>query len=159
MYNHAPENYNCPICLGVQKIESYATMLKTQDLLFEDDVVCVFLNSKFVKSTPGHLIVVPKRHVENVYDLPDELASRIASVARQFALALKEVRKCDGITLLQNNEPASSQHAFHYHLHIFPRFKGDEWREQMYDTEVSTPEQRKPYIDALNNYLASHSIV
>lgn len=158
MYNHAPENYNCPICLGVEGVESDATMLKISDLVYRDNWVSVFVNSKFVKNNPGHLIIVPNEHFENIYAMPDGLTNRIMSVARQFALALKEVRKCDGITLLQNNEPASSQHAFHYHLHVYPRFTNDDWSSFVYNTEVSTPEQRKPYIEALQNYLAANPI-
>ena len=158
MYNHVPENYNCPICLGVQKTESEATMLRNQDIVFEDQTIMVFVNSKFVRNNPGHLIVVPKEHIENIYDLPDDLASPIMSVARQLAVALKQVRNCDGITILQNNEPASNQHAFHYHLHVYPRFVSDEWTSYVYNTEVSTPEQRKPYADALQGYLANNPI-
>lgn len=158
MYNHAPENYNCPICLGVDGVESDATMLKIEDLIYRDPMVSVFVNSKFVKNNPGHLIIVPNEHFENVYTLPDGLAARIMSVARQLAVALKEVRKCDGVTLLQNNEPASNQHAFHYHLHVYPRFENDDWTNFVYNTEVSTPEQRKPYIHGLLQYFTTNPI-
>lgn len=158
MYNHAPENYNCPICLGVEGIESDATMLKAPDLVYRDSMVSVFVNSKFVKNNPGHVIVVPNEHYENIYAMPDDLTNRVMAVARQLAVALKEVRKCDGVTLLQNNEPASNQHAFHYHLHIYPRFTKDDWTSFVYNTEISTPEQRRPYVEALQQYLVTNPI-
>lgn len=38
---------------------------------------------------------------------------------------------CDGVTFLQNNEPASNQHAFHYHLHVLPRYTNDNLHAHM----------------------------
>lgn len=134
-------------------------MLRQTDLIYRDSDVSVFVNSKFLKNNPGHVIVVPNQHFENVYELPDLLSARITSVSRQFAIALKEVRKCDGVTLMQNNEPASNQHAFHYHMHVYPRFTNDDWAMYVYHTEVSTAAERAPYVAALKDYLQTHPII
>ena len=75
--------------------------------------------------TPGHALVVPRRHVENLYALPDELAAPILSTAAKVARAAKRAFAAEGITLRQNNEAASDQHLFHFHLHVIPRFAGD----------------------------------
>lgn len=73
----------------------------------------------------GHALVVPRRHIENLYELPDELAGPILSTAARVARAAKRAFSAEGITLRQNNEAASDQHLFHFHLHVIPRFRGD----------------------------------
>ena len=63
---------------------------------------------------------------ENLYDLPAELAMEVQKTARLVALAMKEVTACEGVLLLQRNEPAAGQRAWHYHLHVIPRFQDDQ---------------------------------
>src|SRR4051812_25966230 len=107
MYNHAPYDYICPICLGVQGIEGDKTLIRKSDIIFQDDMVTVFIGSFFVGNNPGHPIIVPNAHYENLYDLPAREASRIIEVSKKVAIALKVARNCDGVMVLQNNEPAS----------------------------------------------------
>lgn len=75
--------------------------------------------------TPGHALVVPRRHIANIYELTDDVAGPLLSMAARIARAAKRAFSADGITLRQNNEPASDQHLFHFHLHVIPRFAGD----------------------------------
>lgn len=156
MYNHAPADYVCPICLAIQGVENDQTMAKQADIVYRDELALVYVNSKFVGNNPGHVIVVPTAHFENLYELPAAYAHRIIEVSQKMALALKAVRKCDGIWVIQNNEPASGQHAFHYHMHLFPRFDGDNLRELDIagHVRVADPAERAPYAEALRAYLA-----
>ena len=62
MYNHAPENYHCPICLGIEGVENEHTMLMKEDLIFRDELTSVYLNSFFINGNEGHVIVVPNKH-------------------------------------------------------------------------------------------------
>jgi len=158
MYTNAPQNYTCPICLAVEGIESTDTMIYQSDIFYKDDLVMAVINSKFVGNNPGHVIVVPLQHYENVYDLPEKEANQIMKVAKAVSIALKEVRKCDGVMFQQNNEPASGQHAFHYHLHIFPRFNEDHFVENQSQVRVSNPEERVPYSAVLRTYLSTIQI-
>jgi histidine triad (HIT) family protein len=77
---------------------------------------------------PGHALVVTRRHVRDLYELPDELAGPILSMAARIARAAKRAFFADGITLRQHNEPAGGQEVFHFHLHVIPRFVGDDSR-------------------------------
>lgn len=155
MYNHAPENYKCPICLGVQGIESGDTLLKQADLVYKDDLVSVFINSFWIDTAKGHVIVVPNEHYENIYELPTELGHRISDVSKKVALAMKKAYDCDGTTLRQNNEPAGNQHAFHYHLHIFPRYENDSYNENMTKKSIlSSPEERIEYVQKIKTALS-----
>jgi histidine triad (HIT) family protein len=156
MYNFAPENYVCPICLGVVGLESDKTMMKQNDFVYHDKLVSVIVNSKFVPEGPGHLIVVPNEHFENLFETPKEVLERIILVAREFGKILKEVRKCDGLQLVQNNGPVSGQHAFHFHLHLFPKFA----KPQTDKTEVwvTTPEERNVFSQPIKDYLKIHPV-
>lgn len=156
MYNHAPQNYICPICLTVSGVENENNMAKQADIVFRDEHVVALINSKFIKSNPGHVIIVPTSHFENIYELPQEYMHRVMEVTQKIALALKAVRKCDGVWIEQNNEPASGQHAFHYHIHVVPRFADDNLKKTLAEgqTYVADPMDRIPYAEALRAYLS-----
>jgi len=158
MYNHAPENYKCPICITINDIENEDTMIKQDDIVYRDDIVMAFISSKFVGNNPGHVLVVPIKHYENLYDLPEEEVNRIMKIAKKMAFAVKKVRNCDGVMVMQNNEPASDQHAFHYHLHVFPRFNDDKLHENMSNARVSTPEEREIFSTELKEYLLKSEV-
>jgi len=74
---------------------------------------------------PGHVLVVPRRHVRDVYTLPEALAGPVLATASRVAAALKRAFGADGVTLRQNNDAAGGQEVFHFHLHVVPRFTGD----------------------------------
>ena len=158
MYNHAPQDYKCPICLAVKGIEREDTMMKQDDIFYRDDLVMAVINSKFVGNNPGHVIVVPLKHYENLYELPEKEANQIMKVSKEVALAMKEARKSDGVMIQQNNEPASGQHAFHYHMHIFPRFNDDHFLENQSNVKVADPKEREPFSSAMKEYFKGRKI-
>src|SRR5687767_14954497 len=129
MYSHLPEGYKCPICLGIKGVESEDTLIKQADIFYKDDDVTAFIGSFFAPNNPGYPLVVPTEHYENIYDIPEPVLHKIHDLAKKLSLVLKEIYKCDGVTLQQNNEPAGDQHAFHYHLHVISRFDGDDFHQ------------------------------
>jgi histidine triad (HIT) family protein len=70
--------------------------------------------------------VIPAAHFENLYDLPDALGADIHRVARRVAIAMKTAYGCAGVSTRQHNESAGNQDVWHYHLHVFPRYPGDD---------------------------------
>lgn len=154
MFDHAPKDYKCPICLGVNGVENEDTLLKQADLVFKDRVVSAFINSFWIPTCEGHVIVVPNDHYENIYELPEDVNHRIAEVIQMMAVAMKTAYKCDGITTRQNNEPAGNQHAFHYHHHVFPRYEGDEFNVNLTKKSVlSEPSKRISFVTKLKEVL------
>jgi histidine triad (HIT) family protein len=153
MHNHAPTDYICPICLGVSGVESEDTLLRLTDIVYIDELVTAFINSFWIKNNPGHVIVVPNDHYENLYDLPSDLGIHIFNISKKVAIAMKEAYGCDGITTLQNNEPTGGQHAFHYHLHIFPRYDGDDLHKHMDNKQLADPTKRKDFADKLRTHI------
>lgn len=73
----------------------------------------------------GHLIILPKKHAADLFELDEDTASKVLFVAQKVAKAVKEELNCDGINILQNNGEAAGQTVFHYHVHIIPRYDGD----------------------------------
>jgi histidine triad (HIT) family protein len=153
MYNHTPNDYKCPICVAVEGKETEETLIRQSDIVYQDDLTMAFISAFFIGNNPGHVVVVPKKHFENWYDLPDEEYGRIGEVAKKIALAMKKTYDAEGITILQNNEPASNQHAFHYHLHVFPRYENDDLHKNMLDKKLTTAEERLPYAEKVKEGL------
>lgn len=159
MFNHAPQNYRCPICIAVSGIENEDTWIKQNDIFYRDSLVLCFIGSKFIKGNEGHPLIVPIKHYENIYDLPKDYACRIAVVAKAVAQAVRIVRKSSGVTIMQNNEPAGDQHALHYHMHIIPRFEGDNFHEELWKARKSEVGERVNYADSLREYFLLNPII
>ena len=107
---------NCIFC----KIANGEIPSKT---LYEDDSFRVILDIS--PASKGHAIILPKNHAANLYELPEEDASKIMLVAKKVATALKDVLHCDGMNILQNNGEAAGQTVFHLHVHLIPRYEND----------------------------------
>ena len=116
--DHRKTNFWEPCWACRVKADQYRCCVVT-----ETQEVLVLLNP--FPLTAGHALVVPRQHLQNVYELPDALAGPILSTAAQVARAAKRAFSADGVTLRQNNDAASDQHLFHFHLHVIPRFEGD----------------------------------
>jgi len=150
MHNHTPEHYICPFCLLIQGKESAESQLKLTDLIFQNDDVAAFIATRKYPNNQGHVLVVPKEHYENIYDLPPDVLAKVHAVSRDVALAIKSEYQCDGITLRQQNEPAGGQNIWHYHLHIIPRYHNDEFgasRKSPFDVN-----ERAEYAKRLKNW-------
>lgn len=74
----------------------------------------------------GHVIIIPKKHASNIYELEDEDAAKVFPIAKKIASALQKTYGCDGVNVLQNNGEAAGQTVFHLHVHVVPRYYGDD---------------------------------
>jgi len=93
------------------------------EVVFEDEETLAFMDIN--PANPGHTLVIPKRHVRNVYELDDEAAAAVMKVTVRVARAIKKALQPDGMNLVQSNERAASQEIFHFHIHVIPRWYGD----------------------------------
>lgn len=91
--------------------------------LYEDDEFRVILDLE--PATRGHALILPKSHAANLYELPDETASKILVLAKKLAIQMTDKLHCDGMNLVQNNGEAAGQTVMHFHLHMIPRYKED----------------------------------
>lgn len=77
-------------------------------------------------ASKGHTLVLPKKHVENLFEMDETIATNALPVIAKIAAAIKEALHCDGVNILQNNGLAAGQSVFHLHFHIIPRFNDDQ---------------------------------
>ncbi len=91
--------------------------------VYEDEHTLAFLDIRPVN--PGHILVIPKDHFENIYTLPDETMARLSLVVKKVAVAIKQGVDADGINLAMNNEADAGQIIFHAHIHVIPRIVND----------------------------------
>ena len=90
--------------------------------VYEDDLIQVIMNIN--PNTNGHLLVIPKEHMENIFDTKEEVITHsIKIVKEKLYPLLKEKLNCEGLTLAQNNE--LGQEIKHYHIHLIPRYPDD----------------------------------
>ncbi len=152
MHNHAPLEYVCPFCLLVQGDENSQTELKRTDVVFQTADVTAFMATRKYPNNPGHVLVIPNQHFENIFDLPLTLSSEIHSLSRDVALAMKAEYHCDGIMLRQHNEPAGGQNIWHYHLHVIPRYQNDDFHNAK--KSPFEADERARYAQKLKNWFA-----
>ena len=105
--------------------------------LYEDDIVNVIFDAN--PASEGHVLILPKEHFDNIYDLDGETAGKLFALATCIARAMKDALKCDGLNLVQNNGEVAGQTVNHFHLHLIPRYEGDglnlNWPQQEISVE------------------------
>ena len=151
-FNHAPDDYECPFCRIAAGTFLPGMRTKETDVIAHDQIVTAFVASHWWPNNPGHVLVIPNRHIENLYDLPNDLAEPIHAMSRRVAIAMKRVYRCDGVSTRQHNEPAGNQDVWHYHVHVFPRYVGDDLYRSM--RRETTATERARYAEMLRNYFA-----
>jgi len=108
--------------------------------VYEDDETIAFLDIQPVN--PGHTLVIPKDHFENIYTTPVMTWMRVQMTVQKIALAVKNATGADGINVHMNNESAAGQVVPHTHIHIIPRYNDDgfvHWPHNVYkDAEEAT---------------------
>jgi histidine triad (HIT) family protein len=108
---------DCVFC-GIARGEGRASRI------YEDEHVMAFLDARPVNE--GHALVVPRRHYENIFEIPDEELANLFRIVKKVATAIMRSEKADGIRIIQNNGRAAHQLIFHLHVHIIPEYKGQD---------------------------------
>jgi len=90
--------------------------------VYKDDCVMAFLDNR--PASDGHTLVIPKKHFETIYDIPDEEIAHLFEVVKKVAVAVKETVNPEGLTIIQRNGKAAGQHITHLHVHVIPRYSG-----------------------------------
>ena len=85
----------------------------------------VFAIMSLDQPNPYKVLVVPRSHIENIYDLSAEDAAHIFQATVKIARAVRQASGCEGLNLVQSNGRAGQQDVFHFHLHLVPRFNND----------------------------------
>jgi histidine triad (HIT) family protein len=106
---------SCVFCKIVRKQVSAS-------LVYEDENVLAFLDIRPLNE--GHTLVIPKEHYATIFEVPEELVAHLHRIVKRVALAVRDITKADGISIIQQNGKAADQEVFHLHVHVIPRFEG-----------------------------------
>lgn len=113
-------------------------------VIFEDGDFIAFLDKSPIFK--GHSLLIPKKHIETLFDFPQETLKEMIVRVRRVAEGVKEALSADGMLLINNN--VISQSVPHFHMHIIPRRKGESltgfmWPRTKYNNEDEEEEFRK----------------
>lgn len=110
---------NCIFCKIVSKtIPAY--------IIYEDDVVVALLD--IAQTTPGHSLIILKAHSDNITKASEtDLANAMKVVKRIVSKQLEVLPNIIGVNVINNVLAGSGQSVMHTHIHMVPRFKGDEF--------------------------------
>lgn len=106
-------------------------------VVLDEPDVAAFLDARPL--FPGHTLVVPRRHIELLPELPPELLGPLFGAVQRVALAVVEALGADGSFVANNNRV--SQSVPHLHVHVVPRRRGDGlrgffWPRQRYASDA-----------------------
>jgi histidine triad (HIT) family protein len=134
---------SCLFCAIVAGEQPSATVLDEEHLVAFLDVRPVF---------KGHVLLVPRLHVETLPDLPGGLRDPFLEAAQRLSAAVKDALGAQGSFVAMNN--TVSQSVPHLHLHVVPRTKGDGLRGFFWPrTKYADAEEMADYATRLGSSL------
>jgi histidine triad (HIT) family protein len=123
-------NEHCVFCRIIHGEE-------TVSIVYEDDHAVAFMDIQ--PASPGHVLVVSRAHHENLFDTPDDIASHCLRVARRLAPGIRQATGADALNLFSANGRAGGQDILHFHLHLIPVTKGDDFELQLPREDSAAP--------------------
>lgn len=121
------EMANCPFCNK-----------SPCDYIIESENFAVIYNISPI--LPGHVLVIPKKHVESLFELPDEEVAEFMLLGRDAAKLLTAVFNTDAFNWAIQEREAAGQSVAHLHMHLVPRTLGDlanpgDWYQELERSE------------------------
>ena len=114
--------------------------------VYRDEVAMAFLDIQPVN--PGHVLIVPVDHATYLGELDEPTGMHLFKIAMRIAAAVRRSGvRCEGVNLFLADGEAAFQDVFHTHLHVIPRFKGDEFK-------IEADWSQKPARDELDRLAA-----
>jgi histidine triad (HIT) family protein len=121
-------------------------------MVAENASVVAFMDIR--QAVPGHVLIVPRRHVPNIYELAPDEGDAVMQLALKIARAQRAAFAPEGMNLWQSNGEVAGQEVWHFHLHLGPRKHGDGLL-RAYAGEPPAPSPRA-YLDKLAAQLRNH---
>jgi histidine triad (HIT) family protein len=95
----------------------------TSAIAYEDNEIMAIMD--LYPASKGHLLVLPKQHFADIFEMSAPIGAHIMSVVLRLAKAAQRVLAPDGLNLVQANGTKAGQTIHHFHLHVIPRYTGD----------------------------------
>lgn len=91
------------------------------NLVYENDLIMSFLTIEPINE--GHVLIIPKSHYLDTDEIPTEVVKSMMVLSKRIVKVIKEKYSPDGYSVMQNGGEFND--IGHYHMHVFPRYKGD----------------------------------
>jgi histidine triad (HIT) family protein len=141
--SHEPSGYRCPFCALLRA--DFDERNLPSDVVAVTERAMVRIAPKWWPHNPGAALVIPRVHVENLYDLTAEDGRALWELTQQTAVALRTAYGCEGTSIRQHNEPAGGQDVWHLHVHVFPRWSGDDLYRRDAEASWASVGERERY--------------
>lgn len=141
--SHEPVGYSCPFCRLVQGIFDERNL--PSDIIAVTERAYARIAPKWWPGNPGAVLVIPRVHVENIYDLSPEGGRAVWELTQQVAIGMRSSYDCEGTSIRQHNEPAGNQDVWHLHVHVFPRYADDRLYQRQDEARWVDASDREPF--------------
>ncbi|MEU7826682.1 HIT family protein [Catellatospora sp. NPDC049133] len=153
---HEPVGYECPFCDllagrsdGINDVE---------DVVRRTGGAAALIAPRWWPNNRGHVLVVPTEHHENLYSVSADAYRAVGDLVREVAIAIRDTYRCAGVSTRQHNEPAGYQDVWHLHVHVFPRYDGDDLYRSQALPGWATFEERQVYAERLRTYFDKENV-
>lgn len=149
--SHEPDGYPCPFC-HVQRGQ-FNENNQPSDLVAVTEHAFARIAPQWWPGNAGAVLVIPKTHVDTLYDITPEDGHAVWDLTQQVARAIRSTYHCTETSTRQHNEPDGNQDVWHLHVHVFPRFVDDDLYLRHAQAQWHGPEERRPFADLLRREL------
>ena len=119
--------------------------VREKEAFYEDETNIALVNIK--PAVEGHILLMPKRHVESFIELTEKEAADMFSSVEKIYSILKKAYNAAAFNLVIQDGPEAGQSISHLHMHICPRVKGDVESKKFYRLVFIEAEKREPISD------------
>ena len=106
-----------------------------------------------IASATIYALILPKKHYADLYEIPADLAGKAMILAKKMVKVMTEALHCDGYNVVQNNGEAAGQTVFHFHVHLIPRYKGDQ-AGVTWEPGTLTEEDKKDILEKVSQQMS-----
>jgi histidine triad (HIT) family protein len=106
--------------------------------VYEDEAVIAFLDRN--PATTGHTLVIPRRHVSDIWSIDRETAAAVMRAAVTVSDNVRLAFDLSGLNLVQSNGALAGQSVFHFHVHLIPRRVNDDLAPIWHGTQADESE-------------------
>jgi len=106
-------------CIFCKIVEGKARAWK----MYENESVYAFLDIHPINEY--HTLVIPKKHYENIFDIPENELKEVMAVVKILVMLFNSKLGINNVQIINSSGFEAQQDVFHTHFHIVPRKKGD----------------------------------
>lgn len=90
-------------------------------IIYENDYVVGILDIS--QTTKGHTLIIPKKHVENILECPEDVLNNVFNAVSLVGNHLVKTLNAKGMNVLSNVNEIAGQSIMHFHVHLIPRYR------------------------------------